>query len=203
MSTLSSDAPVIQRATLAQRSHVAAVLTSAFHDDPIFSWMIPAADRRAKLLQPFFEVFADAFIPHDATFVTESSVAMWAPAGVSVPSETEAEQFGTTLLELCGPDAARCEAVVATIDSHHPHDPAAYLQFVGVEASRQGRGLGSAVLAPMLTACDRDGVAAFLVATSERNQKLYERHGFGVIEVLRVDDDCPPMWNMWREPRNR
>ena len=202
MSTISSSAPVISRASTSQRSHVATILSSAFKDDPIFSWILPDADRRAKLLQPFFEVFAEAFIPHDATFVTESSAALWAPVGVSVPAEDQAEQFVTTLLELCGPDAARGEAVIGTIDSHHPHDPAAYLQFVGVEASRQGQGLGSAVMAPMLTACDRDGVAAFLVATSERSAKLYERHGFGVIEVLRVED-CPPMWNMWREPRNR
>jgi ribosomal protein S18 acetylase RimI-like enzyme len=201
MSTISSSTPAISRASTSQRSHVAAILSSAFHDDPIFSWIIPDADRRAKLLGPFFEVFADAFIPHDATFVTESSVAMWAPVGASVPADDQAEQFVTTLLELCGPDAARGEAVIGTIDSHHPHDPAAYLQFVGVEASRQGQGLGSAVMAPMLTACDRDGVAAFLVSTSEGSRKLYERHGFGVIEVLRVDD-CPPMWNMWREPRN-
>ena len=153
MSTLSSDAPVIPTATVAQRAHVAAVLSSAFIEDPIFSWMIPDPIRRAKLLQPFFEVFADAFIPHDATFVTESSVAMWAPVGVAVPSDAEAEQFVTTLLEMCGPDAARGEAVMGTIDSHHPDDPAAYLQFVGVDADSQGRGLGSAVMAPMLAAC--------------------------------------------------
>jgi GNAT superfamily N-acetyltransferase len=200
MSTISSRTPAISRASLSQRSHAAAILSSAFYDDPIFSWIIPDAARRATLLQPFFEVFADAFIPHDATFVTESSVAMWAPAGVSVPADADAEQFGTTLLELCGPYAGRCEAVVGVIDSHHPHDPAAYLQFVGVEASRQGQGLGSAVMAPMLEVCDREGLAAFLVATSEGSRRLYERHGFGVIEVLRVDD-CPPMWNMWREPR--
>jgi ribosomal protein S18 acetylase RimI-like enzyme len=201
MSSLSSDALVIPKATVAQRSHVAAVLSSAFNDDPIFSWMIPDRIRRAKLLQPFFELFADAFIPHDATFVTESSVAMWAPVGVAVPSDAEAEQFVTTLLEMCGPDAARGEAVMGTIESHHPDDPAAHLQFVGVAAGSQGRGLGSAVMAPMLAACDRDGTPAFLVSTSEGSRRLYERHGFGVMEVLRVDD-CPPLWNMWREPRN-
>jgi ribosomal protein S18 acetylase RimI-like enzyme len=200
MSTISSATPAISRAVASQRTHVAAILGSAFYDDPIFSWITPDGNRRAKLLQPFFEVFADAFIPHGATFVTESSVALWAPAGVSVPADAEAEQFGTTLLELCGPDAGRCETVVGVIDSHHPHDPAAYLQFVGVKAGLQGRGLGSAVMAPMLTACDRDGTAAYLVATSEANRRLYERHCFGVIEVLEVDD-CPPMWSMWREPR--
>ena len=138
MSTLSSDTLVIPTATVAQRSHVATVLSSAFNEDPIFSWMIPDPIRRAKLLQPFFEVFADAFIPHDATFVTESSVAMWAPVGVAVPSDAEAEQFVTTLLEMCGPDTARGEAVMGTIDSHHPDDPAASLQI----RRRRGRQSG-------------------------------------------------------------
>ena len=200
MSTLSSPASVITPATLSERAKVASILSSAFYDDPIFSWVYPDPVRRARSITPCFELFANAFIPHGATYITDAGVAMWAPTGVAIPSDSEAEEFAGTLMELSGVDSARMEAVVATIDSHHPHDPAAYLQFVGVEASRQGQGIGSAVMAPMLTACDRDGTAAFLVSTSERSRKLYERHGFGVIEVLRVDD-CPPLWNMWREPR--
>jgi N-acetylglutamate synthase-like GNAT family acetyltransferase len=90
---------------------------------------------------------------------------------------------------------------MTVIDDAHPHDPCAYLQFVGVRAELQGRGTGSAVMAPMLAECDRDGIAAFLVSTSPRSRTLYERHGFRVVDELGVSD-APPMWAMWREPRN-
>jgi hypothetical protein len=33
-------------------------------------------------------------------------------------------------------------------------------------------------MAPVLARCDREGVRAYLDATSERSKRLYERHGF-------------------------
>jgi hypothetical protein len=45
-------------------------------------------------------------------------------------------------------------------------------------------------------------VWAYLDATSERNKRLYERHGFeGGGEY--GPDGGPPLWPMWREPRSR
>jgi hypothetical protein len=33
-------------------------------------------------------------------------------------------------------------------------------------------------MGPVLERCDREGVRAYLDAASERNRRLYERHGF-------------------------
>lgn len=44
-------------------------------------------------------------------------------------------------------------------------------------SGRQGQGIGSALMAPMLER-DREGVRAYLDATSERHKPLHERHGF-------------------------
>jgi hypothetical protein len=33
-------------------------------------------------------------------------------------------------------------------------------------------------MAPVLARCDREGMRAYLDATSQRNRRLYERHGF-------------------------
>ncbi|MGB0096249.1 MAG: GNAT family N-acetyltransferase, partial [Solirubrobacteraceae bacterium] len=61
------------------------------------------------------------------------------------------------------------------------------------------QGIGSALMKPMLDRCDRDGMPAYLEATSERNRRLYLRHGFDVTGEIRLPDG-PSMWPMWREP---
>lgn len=63
-----------------------------------------------------------------------------------------------------------------------------------------GRGVGSALMRPVLETCDRDGVPAYLEATSERNKRLYLRHGFEVTDEIRLPDG-PTLWRMWRAPR--
>jgi ribosomal protein S18 acetylase RimI-like enzyme len=90
--------------------------------------------------------------------------------------------------------------LMALMDEHHPHDPAYYLLAIGVRPASQGKGVGSALLSPVLEQCDRGGEAAYLEATSERSRKLYERHGFEVIGQF-APVGGPPLWPMWRSPR--
>jgi hypothetical protein len=54
-------------------------------------------------------------------------------------------------------------------------------------------------MAPVLERCDREGVRAYLDATSERNRRLYERHGFEAEEAF-APPGGPPLWPMWRQP---
>ena len=63
----------------------------------------------------------------------------------------------------------------------------------------QGRGLGSALMAPVLERADRAGHPAYLEATSARNKALYERHGFHAAAPFAVARG-PPVWPMWRDP---
>lgn len=57
---------------------------------------------------------------------------------------------------------------------------------MGVLPSMQGRGLGSALMRPTLDRCDREGLPAYLEASSERSTALYERLGFRVTRELRI-----------------
>jgi hypothetical protein len=53
----------------------------------------------------------------------------------------------------------------------------------------------------VLERCDREATGAYREASSERNRALYERHGFELVEAVRLPRGGPPMWTMWREPR--
>jgi GNAT superfamily N-acetyltransferase len=88
----------------------------------------------------------------------------------------------------------------AILDKHHPHEPHDYLPIVGTRPQQQGRGVGTALLAPVLERCDREQRPAHLEATSARNRTVYTRRGFRVPGKIRLPDG-PSLWAMWRTPQ--
>jgi GNAT superfamily N-acetyltransferase len=191
----------IRKAVPGDISQIGVTLSRAFQDDPVIAWMIPDANRRRAMLPSMFEVYAGAFVRHDESLVTSDGfgAALWAPPGVPPVAEHEAEQFGADLERVTGIDAPRLFVLDDIMTRNHPQTPCWYLQLVGVDPAWQGHGIGSALMAPILERCDRDGVPAYLEATSPDNKRLYERHGFRTQAKLQIPGG-PPMWAMWREP---
>ena len=107
--------------------------------------------------------------------------------------------FAAQIEEIAGADAPRFFELIELMDEHHPYTPVYYLQLLGVDPDLQGRGIGSTLLDAVLTRADREGVPAYL-ATSERNAKLYEKHGFIATGTLTLPGG-PPLYPMWREPK--
>ena len=73
-----------------------------------------------------------------------------------------------------------------------------YLMILGVDTAKQGQGVGSSLVAPMLARADADGLPCYLETMKERNVVFYEKHGFQVV----VEDDLPKggphFWTMKR-----
>ena len=65
---------------------------------------------------------------------------------------------------------------------------------------QQGKGVGTALLRPVLEHCDAEGIPCYLESSKERNVPFYRRHGFEVVEEVSLPDDGPMLWTMWREP---
>lgn len=194
----------IAHATAADVPVVGDALASAFHDDPVFTWLVPdPADRRARF-PSLFGLFAEAFLPLRETYVTGNGTgaALWEPAGVHAIGDDEAETFGERLGAVMGEHAERAFELQGLLDEGHPDEPCWFLQFVGVRTEHQGQGLGSRLLATVLDRCDDSGAPAYLDATSPSNRRLYERHGFEVVRELRLPEG-PPLWSMWRDPAPR
>ena len=197
-----ADTDKIRKAVPEDLPQISSALTRAFFDDPLFAWSLSDEDRRQRLLPEFFALFTSAFLRHEETYTTEGGVvaaALWAPPGAVPVSGDDAEELGRQIEELAGPDAPRFLGVNKLFDDHHPHGSYWYLQFMGVAPGWQGRGIGSALMTPILERCDREGVRAYLDATTERNKRLYERHGFEAEEAF-APQGGPPLWPMWRQP---
>lgn len=177
------------------------VLARAFHDDPVFAWVVPDPDRRRERLPSAFAAFAEVYLPHGETYLAGdgAGAALWAPAGSEPIPEEHAEAFGQRLAAALGDDADRAFELDALLEQHHPSQPCFYLQFVGVVPEHRGGGLGSRLLTTVLQRCDATATPAYLEATSEDNRRLYQRHGFATVGELTVPDG-PSLWPMWREP---
>lgn len=191
-------------ATRSDRSGVAAALSGAFVDDPVFEWIFPDRATRVPLLPPLFEAFAEAFARHDETHVVVTQdavtgVAMWSPPGVEPVHPDDERVLEERVGPVLGEHADRWDACLELFGAAHPSEPAWFLQFVGVHPDHQGRGLGSVLLRDVLARADAAGEAAYLEATNERNRALYERHGFRSVGELTLPDG-PTAFAMWREP---
>ena len=74
-----------------------------------------------------------------------------------------------------------------------------YLALLGADPTMQRRGVGSALLEPVLTRADQHAVAVYLETQKQENVPWYRRHGFEVADELAARG-CPHMWTMRRDP---
>jgi ribosomal protein S18 acetylase RimI-like enzyme len=194
----------IRKMTLDDCAVVARVQARAFFDDPLQVWALPDETTRLAVLERVFELLSrHASVPAGESYTdsTRACAAFWVPPGGFVPGREEAAAMAP-ILEVLGADAnARFRAAEDTMRARRPADLHFYLQGLGVDPPRQGEGLGSAVVHPVLERCDADRIPAYLETTKERNVGFYARHGFAVVGRTRLPLDGPPMWFMAREPR--
>ena len=86
------------------------------------------------------------------------------------------------------------------IERVHPRAPHWYLAVIGTDPPEQGKGVGAALLDPILERCDREATGAYLESSKPENVPWYERFGFTVTGQIDLPDG-PPLWSMWRDPR--
>ena len=86
------------------------------------------------------------------------------------------------------------------MDRAHPREPHWYLSVLGTDPTQQGKGVGGALLEPVLDRCDSQGLGAYLESSKEANIPFYQRFGFAVTGQIDLPEG-PPVWPMWRDPR--
>jgi ribosomal protein S18 acetylase RimI-like enzyme len=191
----------VRKATAQDLPALVETLSAAFFADPFMTWWIPDPERRRVLLPACFEIIVDTHHPLDELYTTDpvpAAGAVWAPPG-GQPTAEQAEEVVGWLVEAAEETADRVLYALERMAEQHPREPHAYLFLVGARPTWQGRGLGSALLREVLQGCDRDGVPAYLEATSVGNIRLYRRHGFEVTGEIPMPDG-PSLWPMWRPP---
>lgn len=195
--------PTIRRATTADAPALNGMLARAFLDDPVAVWACPPPGRRLKLLEAMYSLRLQQTLANRAVWTTPdcSSAALWIPPDCSGGSPLQNVALARRLLH---PSIAIRLPLLASglagVQRKRSRKPAHwYLSLLGTDPDARGHGYGSAVLRPVLELCDSDAIGVYLESSKERNIDFYARHGFRVIEELRLPRG-PRMWPMWREP---
>jgi GNAT superfamily N-acetyltransferase len=190
----------VREAGVGELGQVSATLVDALATDPVLRWLFPSRRgwdtrmRRLFALELEHHVFPAGRVLTTDDFRganLELPPGKWEMA-VSLSGAIDVVRaFGTRL-----PRASRLQKC---FERNHLQEPHYYIRWVGVATRFQGQGLGTALLRPTLERCDREGVPAYLQASTERSAALYERLGFVHLGALQVPDG-PRFWPMRRPP---
>ncbi|MEU3731978.1 GNAT family N-acetyltransferase [Streptomyces sp. NPDC033538] len=202
----------IRTAGQGDRESVVRLLDEAFQDDPVSGWVFPGEEYRRRTHHRLMAAFTDAVLADGRIDLTEdgAACALW----LSVPADGHtgdgpggdpcdaAGDVPVQVREAVDPGNERIELIARLTDGIHPSGRAhAYLWMIGVAPERQGEGLGTVLIESVLDRCDREGLPAYLEASSARSRVLYERLGFEFTGRALDLPDGPRMWPMWREPQ--
>lgn len=202
---ISSFRPVISSVRKAEATDVVAVAASlgrAFVDDPVASYIFPDAFRREERLRRFFALqLRHNYLPRGEVYTAAdgSAAALWMP-----PSPPDAAFVDVLahipLVSLLAGRFLATRQLSLLLASHHPTSSHYYLGTIGTDPSCQRRGVGSALLAPVLARCDTHQLPAYLECSRRENVPFYGRHGFAVTAEVAAPGGGPTLWLMWREP---
>lgn len=188
----------LRTATQSDVGHLASTLAQAFYDDPVFGWLIPDDASRLRRLRRFFAIELRHFaLPRGCVWTSEdlSGASLSTPPGrwrvPPLAGLLQGPAFGRHMM--------RAGRLLAAVERRHLREPHHYFAVIGVTPEMQGKGLGSALMGPTLDCCDKEGLPAYLEASSERSAALYERLGFQITSELRVANS-PPVRLMVRPP---
>ena len=196
--------PTVRRATESDVDAMAAQLAATFFDDPVTSHIFNRASRREAGLRAYFgtQMRAD-YLPFGGCYTTDdyAGAAIWAPAGKPLLTGLKGVVTMFRVLPYVAHNLVTTLRILNLVEGMHPHEPHWYLATLGTAVDRQGTGVGSALMRPVLEHCDADGLPCYLESSKERNVPFYRRHGFEVTGEIALPKGGPPVWPMWRDPR--
>jgi len=162
------------------------LLTRAFAEDPIITHFLYGSLRRRIAFPRFFRAVLEELLPGGAVYAARDrdnllGVAAWMPpnAPETDAAVRRAAARHRRVVQVMFPRASqRLFAGFAALEHFHPSDPHWYLAFVGSEPTIQSRGIGRALLAPVLQTADETQTTCYLETPFPRTHEFYERLGF-------------------------
>ena len=178
---------------------IAAMLGRAFAEDPVLTYLFPDAVTRAVRLRRFFAVILRSERDPTLTTLVEggAAAAIWRPPGGWQTPPLTMLRLAPALIATFATALPRALRMQALMEAHHPKAPHWYLEFVGCDPARQGKGFGGAAIRAGLARADASGLPCALETATESNLALYRAMGFEVAEEFSAAPGLT-FWGMWR-----
>ena len=192
----------------AQREKAASVLAAAFFDYPEFKFYFPDTDRRKRCLPWYLGRVLDTALRYGEVFTAQevSGVSLILPPGHTRISQWEyiLSGFLPAVIVLGWQDFNRSQEGEAFIGNMHEkimlERPHYYLWALAVDPNQKQKGIGTALLEPLLAKADAGKKPVYLETHDEKNVAYYKRFGFDLASTCRMPKFDLPVWGMVREP---
>ena len=187
-------------------SAAAEALARAFHDDPLQAYVFPDPAERAARSPAHFAPILRYGLLFGEVWTTEGTplgASVWLPpGGWEVTPERAAAAGLNDLPQAIGEEAAgRFFSALGAIDPYHREVPPHwYLMVVGVSPEGRGRGLGRALIQPIMDRADSAGFSCYLETAQPDNVSFYERLGFTLVLDVMEPQSGLRMWAFRRDP---
>jgi GNAT superfamily N-acetyltransferase len=182
-----------------------AVISNAFHEDPLTVYLYPGEQERSRLAPLMFA----ALVRYDCLFGQVdvlpggTAVATWLRPGATTetPERLAAAGFDDLPAEMPLERLDAFFAAIAPARERAAPEPHWYLRLLGVDPMHQGRGLGSRILMHGLSRADASRQPCYLETFSVRNVAFYPRHGFRLVSDVVEPASGVRVWGFYRPAR--
>lgn len=193
--------PPLRAAGRGEWKTVADITAEAFASDPMMSWVFGSP----RAIQSALRVLCRSiYSPKGWCHLHEAGGAtMWMPAGVKGELGVISQiQLAIGAVRFASKGAmGRALKLGEVMEAHHPQAPNHYLFTIGTRSDARGKGVGGALLKPVLAQADASDTPVYLENSNPVNTGFYRSHGFEPMGVFHADETAPPMEPMWREPQ--
>jgi GNAT superfamily N-acetyltransferase len=182
---------------------LAETMALAFHDDPVWGWAYPDAERRLEQHRVAWGFALASALGYEWVWLTEgcAAAALWIPPGKPELRLEDEERLGPLMAGLLGDGAARVLDTYERFGAARPDVDHYYLSLLGTHPDHSGRGEGMGLLADNLARIDAEDAPAYLESSNPANDHRYERLGFERFASFELGEDGPNVTQMWRDPR--
>jgi ribosomal protein S18 acetylase RimI-like enzyme len=179
----------------------------AFADDPYVDFLTLDDERReARMIAGWLGLlrYNSNRLSDSFTTTDRAGAAIWLPPDMRASSIINSGRLLLARVHMAGwRRLAQITPSLRYLDhmrARHVPSRHYYLLALGVEPTRQGTGIGSALMRPILDRVDREGLPAYLETAHESNLSWYERHGFRVVKRATLPNSSVDAWFLRREP---
>lgn len=205
-------APVVTPLSAGDYAAAGAVLSRAFHSDPLWTTVIPDPNRRPGALAALFTALTRTTMAARGVLDTTANlqgVALWQPPGTEIGLWAMARAgFAMPRFVMSLPKSERRPMMQVLRDVGDRKkalrlEPHWYVAAIGVDPESQGTGVGSALMKHGITRADRGEAPVYLETETESNLKFYEHLGFEVVGELTPTGTSFRMWLMLRPANSK
>jgi len=189
-----------------QTEIVATLLSQVLENEPHIKYLLPEKQTRQIVLPWFFRFIVNASYVSGEIYTTENidGAALWIGPGRAFTLERIVRTDMVTMpFKLGWATFRRCINLAAHLETIHKQlaaGPHWYLMVFGVKPSSLENDGRSALLQPVLSQADSEGLPCYLETFAERDIAFYERRGFRVQGAGSIPRGGANFWAMMRPP---